>query len=169
LHIRFFDGPPVRLLDEIAQQFLSVALRGIRDHFDCHVADRAAWKNKWRTSRWTTHRRTAVRRHCLEPHSALLSLIQPPHRQVAEQQLITLRGMRILQRPRHFQPLHGVAGHALLGRKRIDVLLVGAVDARAEEPHRVGADALAACELHFDLANGRRRREVHCTDGSRLP
>ena len=157
-----------------AQQPLGVPLRILGNHFDRHVADRAsagirpAHRRQMLQRRATTDRWTDVRRHGFQRHTAFLARAEPPHRQVAEQQLVATCGVRIFQRPRDFQPLHGVAGHALLGRKRIDVLLVAAVDARAEEPHRVGADALAACELHFDLANGRLRREVHDTDGPRL-
>ena len=174
MHVGFLDGPPIRNLDEIAQQPLGILLRRFGNDFDRHVADGRARECARPTdaegcsASGTTDRWTAVRRHGLQRHTALLARAEPPHRQVAEQQLVTTRDVFILQRPRDFQPLHGVAGHALLGRQRIDVLLVGAVDARAEEPHRVGADALAARELHFDLADGRLRREVHDTDGPRL-
>ena len=174
LHFGFLDGPPVSRLDETAQQPLGVLLRGLGEHFDRHVADGIAPESarpanaKYCSACWTTDRWTDVRRHDLQRHPAFLTRAEPPHRQVVEQQLVAICGMCVFQRPRDFQPLHGVAGHALLRRERIHILLVGAVHARAEEPHRVGADALPACELHFDLAHGRPRREIHDTDGPRL-
>ena len=174
MHFGFVDGPSVSLVDEIAQQSLGILRRRFGNDFDRHVADGRAWESARPTdaegcsASGTTKRWIAVRCHGLQRHAALLARTEPSHWQVTKQQFVTTRDVFVLQWPHDFQPLHGVARHALLGRQRIDVLLVAAIDACAEEPHRVGANALSTRELHLDLVDGRFRREVHDSDGPRL-
>ena len=89
--------------------------------------------------------------------------------QLVEQQPVARPADRVVvERPLDLDPLDGVAGHAVLGRQRVDVLLVRAVDARAEQPRPVGADDLAGQQEHLDLADGRLRREIDRADRAGL-
>src|SRR5437868_13662867 len=89
--------------------------------------------------------------------------------QPTEQPLIARVGGRgVVERALDLDPLDGVARHAVLGGEGIDVLLVRAVDAGAEEPGAVGPHDLARHQEHVDLAHRRLRHEVDAPDRASL-
>ena len=72
----------------------------------------------------------------LQRHAARFALFEAAHGQVAEHQAVAGRGVLVRERTFHFEPLEGDARHAVRLRQRVDVLLLAAVDAGAEQAHR---------------------------------
>src|SRR4029078_12116145 len=75
----------------------------------------------------------------------------------------------VVERTFNFHPLHGISGHAIALRERIDVLLVRPTDARAEESRVVRLNAFSVSERNVQLPDRGLGLKVEHTDLAGLP
>src|SRR6185437_10662009 len=89
-------------------------------------------------------------------------------RHVAEEQVISTPVRFVIERTFNLDPLNRVAGDSIFGRKWVDVLLIAAVHARAEQSHRIRGNAFARNKGHVQIGNGGLRSEITGSDRSAL-